>query len=148
MLALTTAAAAATAMSTSVNAAESTEPFGYSFNTSTIRGQKLSVEDEAKLAAKAGYNGFEPWLGELQEHVKKGGSLKDLGKVIADWGMKVESSTGLARWIVDGERERKKGRRRQPTWRWSRHRQAYRGAACRHGWESPICTITDRYRKR
>src|SRR5436190_8424102 len=103
LLALTSAAAAATAMSTTVNAAESTEPFGYSFNTSTIRGQKLTVEEEAKLAAKAGYNGFEPWLGELQEHVKHGGSLKDLGKLIADSGMKVESSICFARWIVDDD---------------------------------------------
>src|SRR5215203_6674765 len=107
LFALTPAIAAVTSMSTS--AAESTEPFSYSLNTSTIRGQKLSVEDEAKLAAKAGYNGFEPWIGELQEHVKKGHSLKDLGKLLADSGLKVESAIGFARWIVDDDLERQKG---------------------------------------
>ena len=38
------------------------------------------------LAAKAGYNAIEPWIVELQDYVKKGGNLKDLGKQIADLG--------------------------------------------------------------
>src|SRR5262245_23129993 len=109
LLALTPAAVAATAMTTAATAAEPTEPFGYSFNTSTIRGQKLPIDEEAKLAGKAGYNGFEPWIGELQEYVKKGGNLKDLGKLIADSGMTVPSAIGFARWIVDDDLERQKG---------------------------------------
>ena len=91
------------------HAAEPAEPFGYSFNTSTIRGQKVPVDEEAKLAAKAGYNAIEPWIAELQDYVKKGGNLKDLGKLIADLGLKVESSIGFARWIVDDDLERQKG---------------------------------------
>jgi sugar phosphate isomerase/epimerase len=110
LIALTPAAVAATAMSSSsAAAAEPAEPFGYSFNTSTIRGQKVPVHEEARLAAKAGYNAFEPWIFELQEYSKKGGSLKDLGKIIADLGLKVESSIGFARWIVDDDLERQKG---------------------------------------
>src|SRR5262249_61389577 len=61
------------------------------------------------MAAKAGYNAFEPWLAELQEYAKKGGNLKDLGKLIADLGLKVESSIGFAKWIVDDALERQKG---------------------------------------
>jgi sugar phosphate isomerase/epimerase len=109
LLAMTPAAVAATTMTSTAAAADSLEPFGYSFNTSTIRGQKLPVDEEAKLAAKAGYNAFEPWIAELQDYVKKGGNLKDLGKLIADSGMKVESSIGFARWIVDDDLERQKG---------------------------------------
>ena len=108
LIALTPAAVAATAMSKS-SAAEPSEPFGYSFNTSTIRGQKVPVNEEARMAAKAGYNAFEPWIAELQEYAKKGGNLKDLGKEIADLGLKVESSIGFARWIVDDDLERQKG---------------------------------------
>jgi 2-keto-myo-inositol isomerase len=89
--------------------ADMTEPFGYSFNTSTIRGQKLPVDQVAKIAAKAGYNGFEPWLGELNDYAKKGGSLKDFGKMLSDLGLKVESSIGFARWIIDNDLEREKG---------------------------------------
>jgi sugar phosphate isomerase/epimerase len=109
MLAMTSATVAATTMTNNAKAAEPTEPFGYSLNTSTIRGQKLPVDEEAKLAAKAGYNGFEPWIGEVQAFVTKGGVLKDLGKQIADLGLKVESAIGFARWIVDDDLERQKG---------------------------------------
>jgi sugar phosphate isomerase/epimerase len=104
-----TPAVAATAMIPEAAAAEPAEPFGYSLNTSTIRGQKLPVDEEAKLAARAGYNGFEPWIAELQDFVKKGGNLKDLGKLLSDSGLKVESAIGFARWIVDDDLERQKG---------------------------------------
>jgi 2-keto-myo-inositol isomerase len=109
VLALTSGAVVASAVPSPASAADSTEPFGYSFNTSTIRGQKVPVDEEARIAAKAGYNAFEPWIGELQSFVTKGGNLKDLGKLIADFGLKVESSIGFAKWIVDDALERQKG---------------------------------------
>jgi 2-keto-myo-inositol isomerase len=109
VLAMSTAAVAASALPSRSAAAEPAEPFGYSFNTSTIRGQKVPVEEEARMAAKAGYNAFEPWMAELHDHVKRGGNLKELGKLIADLGLKVESSIGFARWIVDDDLERQKG---------------------------------------
>src|SRR6266446_1259997 len=67
------------------------EPFLYGLNTSTIRGQKLTVVQEAELAARAGFRGLEPWIRELDEHVKTGGSLEDLGKRLSDLGLSVES---------------------------------------------------------
>lgn len=109
LLAGSTAAIAAAAFASHASAAEPSEPFGYSLNTSTIRGQKIAIDEEAKLAAKAGYDAIEPWIGELQDFSKKGGNLKDLGKQLADLGLKVESSIGFARWIVENDLERKKG---------------------------------------
>jgi sugar phosphate isomerase/epimerase len=106
---MSTAAVAASALPSSSPAADPVEPFGYCLNTSTIRGQKLPVEEVAKLAAKAGFGGIEPWLVELQDYTKRGGHLKDLGKVLADLGLKVESAIGFAKWIVDDELERHKG---------------------------------------
>jgi 2-keto-myo-inositol isomerase len=109
---MSASAIAGTALSsTAADAApnQSAEPFGYCLNTSTIREQKISVDHEAEIAAKAGYTAFEPWLRELDDYAKKGGSLKDLGKKIADLGLKVESSIGFAEWIVDDEAKRKKG---------------------------------------
>jgi sugar phosphate isomerase/epimerase len=85
------------------------DPFNYMLNTATIQGQKLSLVEEVEIAAKAGYQGFEPWIRELEQYVKDGGSLKDLGKRIHDHGLKVESSIGFAAWIVDDEARRKKG---------------------------------------
>ena len=85
------------------------EPFGYCFNTSTIRGQELGIVREAEITAAAGYRGFEPWMGTLEKYVQEGGSLKDLGKRIADLGLSVESAIGFANWIVDDDEARKKG---------------------------------------
>jgi sugar phosphate isomerase/epimerase len=104
------AIAAGAAASPPAAAAERTKPmFRYSLNTSTIRGQKLSVIDEVEIAAKAGYHAIEPWTRELQQFVDGGGSLKDLGKRIRDHGMTVESAIGFAEWIVDDDVRRKKG---------------------------------------
>jgi sugar phosphate isomerase/epimerase len=85
------------------------EPFKYCLNTSTLRGHKLSFSDEIDIAAKAGFHAMEPWISELEAHVKAGGSLKDLGKKLADHNLTVESAIGFAPWIVDDEAKRAKG---------------------------------------
>ena len=84
------------------------EPFRYCLNTSTIRGQKLKLSEEIEIAARAGYQAIEPWVSEVEQHVKDGGSLKDLGKRLRDRGLEVPSAIGFAEWIVDDENRRKK----------------------------------------
>jgi sugar phosphate isomerase/epimerase len=76
---------------------------------STIRGQKLGLADEIEIAAKAGYDAVEPWLGEIEQFVQAGGKLDDLRKRIADMGLTVESAIGFAPWIVDDPAARAKG---------------------------------------
>jgi len=83
--------------------------FRYCLNTSTIRGQKLSLVQEIELAARAGYQGIEPWLSEIEEHVRGGGTLSDLRKRITDAGLKVEGAIGFAEWIVDDDARRAAG---------------------------------------
>ncbi len=83
------------------------EPFGYCLNTSTIRGQKLTITEEVEIAARAGYQGIEPWIRELDDFVKQGGSLKDLGRQISDQGLSVESAIGFFEWAVDDEQRRR-----------------------------------------
>jgi 2-keto-myo-inositol isomerase len=83
--------------------------FKYCLNTSTIRGQKLSLIEEIDIAAQAGYNAIEPWINEIEQYVEKGGSLPDLKKRIADCGLTVESAIGFAEWIVDDDARRTKG---------------------------------------
>ena len=90
----------------------SSDPFGgirFCFNTSTIRGQKLSITEQVDVAAKAGYDAIEPWIGDIEKYRDSGGSLSDLRKRIADSGLTVESAIGFAKWIVDDEIERAKG---------------------------------------
>jgi 2-keto-myo-inositol isomerase len=81
----------------------------YSLNMSTIRGQKLPLPQQVEVAAKAGYQAIEPWMGELDAFVKGGGKLADLRKQIEDAGLTVESAIGFAQWIVDDEQQRKAG---------------------------------------
>lgn len=107
-------AAALTTAAPTARAASAPGKFRYCLNMSTIRGprkakQTLSIVEEVEVAAQAGYDAIEPWIRKLQEYVNAGGSLKDLGKRIADHGMTVESAIGFASWIVDDEAKRKSG---------------------------------------
>ena len=77
------------------------DPFRYSLNTATIRGQKLPLPEEARIAAQAGYQAIEPWLQEIADYAAQGGSLADLKKQIADLGLTVESTVGFTTWITD-----------------------------------------------
>jgi sugar phosphate isomerase/epimerase len=99
----------AAAVQTLPAADDGKEPFGYCLNTSTIRGQKLGIVEVIEIAARAGYRALEPWLNEIDAYVKGGGSLKDLGKRVADRGLSVESAIGFPEWLVDDENRRKKG---------------------------------------
>ena len=85
----TAAAVAVSGSSTAHSAEQESEPFRYGLNTSTIRGQNLGIVREVELAGQAGYDGIEPWIRELDEYVKQGGSLSDLRKRIADAGLTV-----------------------------------------------------------
>src|ERR1700720_4272045 len=76
--------------------AEKKKPFRFMLNTATIMGQKLSLVDQVEVAAKAGYDAFEPWIRDLEAHVKDGGSLEDVKKRIADHGLRVEGAIGFA----------------------------------------------------
>lgn len=88
-------------------AAASPPPVRYCFNTATLRGQKLPLPDLIRLVAEAGYDGIEPWIGEIQAFQNAGGKLADLRKLLADQGLTVESAIGFARWISDDATERK-----------------------------------------
>jgi 2-keto-myo-inositol isomerase len=85
------------------------EPFLLGLNTSTIRGQNLPITQEAELAAQAGFRGIEPWIGELDAHVKAGGSLDQLARQFRDLKLSVESAIGFFEWAVDDEARRRKG---------------------------------------
>ena len=84
-------------------------PVRFALNTSTLRGQKLSVTEQIEITAKAGYDGIEPWIGDLQRYADEGGSLTDLKKRIQDLGLTVDSAIGFANWIVDDDQARKEG---------------------------------------
>ncbi len=88
---------------------DSDAPFRYCLNMSTIRGMQLDLVQEIEVAAAAGYDAIEPWMGKIDAHIQNGGKLKDLNQRIADHGMTVESAIGFAQWIVDDDALRKRG---------------------------------------
>lgn len=83
--------------------------FRYGLNTGTIRGYKLGFAEQVEVAAKAGYEGIEPWMSDVEKFVQGGGSLKDMGKRCKDLGLAVYGGIGFASWIVDDEQQRAKG---------------------------------------
>jgi len=84
-------------------------PIRFCLNTSTVRGQKLSVPEQIQVCADAGYDAIEPWMRDLYQFVEQGGKLTDLRKRLDDANLTVESAIGFAKWIVDDEAERKAG---------------------------------------
>src|SRR5687767_6650321 len=91
--------AAAVALGAGAASAGPTEgpgnPFTFCLNTSTIRGQKLTIVQEVEIAAKAGYQAIEPWTSELQQYREAGGDFADLRKRIQDAGLRVPSAIGF-----------------------------------------------------
>lgn len=89
--------------------------FKYSLNTSTIKGQKLGLANEIKLAAKTGYDGIEPWMRQIGVYEKAGGALGDLKKLASDSGIEIISGIGFAHWIVDDDEQRAAGLEKAKT---------------------------------
>ena len=85
------------------------EPFGYSLNTGTLRGQKLPLNALVDVASKAGYQAIEPWVEEIRRYAESGGSLADLKKQAQDRGIRVVDAIGFADWISDDDDKRQAG---------------------------------------
>lgn len=80
----------------------------YCLNTSTIHGEKIDVRDQIRIASKAGYDGIELWLRDIDRYLESGGQLSDLARQLNDSGLQVESAIAFAPWIVDDATTRQK----------------------------------------
>jgi 2-keto-myo-inositol isomerase len=83
--------------------------FKFSLNTSTIRGQKLSLPQIVELAARAGYDGFEPWMMEIQAYLDSGKSLASLKKLTSDAGLEFFDCIGFPTWMAQDAEKSKAG---------------------------------------
>ncbi len=83
--------------------------FRFGLNTGSLRGYKLGLVEQIEVAAKAGYNGIEPWLADIDKYAEGGGSLKDVRRRCRDLGLEVYGAIGFAQWIVDDATVRAKG---------------------------------------
>ncbi len=90
-------------------AAGATKPFRLCLNTATIRGHKLPITEEVEIAAKAGYDGIEPWIDGINRYVESGGAPAELKQRIDDLGLVVEGAVGFPNWGVDDPKKRAEG---------------------------------------
>ena len=81
----------------------------YCLNMSTIHGETIDVQEQIRIAAKAGYTGIELWLRDIQRFLDAGGKLEALKKQIQDAGLTVESAIAFGQWLVDDDAVREKG---------------------------------------
>jgi sugar phosphate isomerase/epimerase len=83
--------------------------FKFCLNTSTIKGQKPTVPQTVEIAAKAGFDSMELWVGDIKEYKNQGNSLKSLKKLLDDSKVTVEDAIGFAPWMVEDEQQREAG---------------------------------------
>jgi 2-keto-myo-inositol isomerase len=82
---------------------KSPSTFRYCLNTSTISGKNPGLLKYIEIASKAGYDGIEVWVKDVEAALKAGQSLSSLKRFIEDHGLQVESAIGFAPWMTDGE---------------------------------------------
>ena len=80
--------------------------FSFCLNTSTIMGQNPGLLGYLEIAAKAGYDGVELWIRDIQGYLDAGNTLGSLRKKINDSGLKFENAIGFAPWLVDDDQKR------------------------------------------
>ena len=83
--------------------------FIFSLNTSTVRGQKLSLPQLIELAARAGYLGLEPWMMEIEGYLLGGKSIASLKKLASDAGITFVDCIGFPTWMAQDEEKSKQG---------------------------------------
>lgn len=81
----------------------------FSLNTSTLRGQKLDLLQLIEIAAKAGYDGIELWISELESYLSSGKSLINLKKVFEDAKIIPVNAIGFAPWMAQDAAKSKAG---------------------------------------
>ncbi len=81
----------------------------FSLNTSTLRGQKLDLPQIIEVAAKAGYDGIELWIAELEAYLETGKSLASLKKLLSDSKIMPVNAIGFAPWMAQDTAKSKAG---------------------------------------
>jgi 2-keto-myo-inositol isomerase len=99
----------ASALRASFGKAPPHELFPISLNTATLRGHKLPLPEVIDIAAKAGYQGIEPWSDEIDRYLQSGGALRDLRARLKDRGLAVTGAIAFFQWMVDDETRRAAG---------------------------------------
>lgn len=82
-------------------------PFRFCLNTSTISGQQPGLQGYIEIAAKAGYDGVELWISDIQDYLKKGNTIQSLAALMSARKIKAENLISFTAWMSDDEDKRK-----------------------------------------
>lgn len=77
--------------------------FRFCLNTSTISGQDPGLLSYVEMASRAGYEGIEVWVRDVEAALQAGHTLSSLNAFISDHGIRVENAIGFAPWLTAGE---------------------------------------------
>ena len=73
-------------------------PGKFSMNASTLRGYNLSLLDQVKAVAAAGFGGFEPWMKDIRAAVADG-TFRDAVKAASDGGLSFVNGIAFGQWV-------------------------------------------------
>ena len=102
---------AAADMATSKESAQAQTPrFPLAFNTATIMGYHLTVEQQIDLVRNVGgFTGFEPWHRDIKQFLDRGGTLPELKKRLDDSGLTICGLISFPNWAHNNPDKRKEG---------------------------------------
>lgn len=107
-LALGTAAVPFTTLAAEAKPKKETQ-FLFSLNTSTISGQKLGLEKTLEAAGRAGYDGVEVWLRDIEAYLEQGGTLAKIKQILHDTKLEAFNAIGFAPWMAQDVERSKAG---------------------------------------
>ena len=84
-------------------------PFRISLNVSTIRPYRLTVDKQIEVCGKAGFDGIELWMSDIQTYLESGGKLTDLAARLKNNNLVLENMIGFTQWAVDDPTRRDAG---------------------------------------
>ncbi len=83
--------------------------FRYALNASTLFPFRLTLPEQIRVAAKAGYEGIEFWMRDVDAYVEAGGTLAELRRCAADEGVAFANAIAFWKWADLDEKERAGG---------------------------------------
>jgi 2-keto-myo-inositol isomerase len=84
-------------------------PFQTALNASTLFPFKLSVPEQVRVAAEAGFAGIELWVNQLDAYLAGGGTLPELRAVIADADIALVNAIAFFPWADANDATRERG---------------------------------------
>ena len=70
----------------------------FAMNASTLRGYGLSLAEQVKAVAAAGFAGFEPWMKDIRA-AKKAGTLGVVRRMASDGGVSFVNGIAFGQWV-------------------------------------------------